>query len=181
MGVIIYENSHNCEQCDYHICTTCIMKTRVVNHPWDRHPLGLIYEPSMVMNHEHDFSCEFCSKDINPNYWFYHCSDCDLSFHLFGCLEKSSYRRYSNVKFGATDIVLDKLHPHSLTLVLNKKFRRCKNCHQNQLGEPVLECVAPCKVIFCRSCIEVVTEKKSVQRNSVATYLSTYQAKNRRG
>ncbi|KAK1362112.1 hypothetical protein POM88_046586 [Heracleum sosnowskyi] len=150
---ITYEICHKCKKCDYHICGACVMRASVVKHPWDPHPLYLIYEPGMVMNdHEHEFSCEFCSEDIDTNYWFYHCSDCDLSFHLHRCFEKSTYSEYSNVKFGATDIVIDQLHPHSLTFVLNKKVRRCEKCHRDQLGEPVLECVEPCKIIFCRGC-----------------------------
>ncbi|WOH16470.1 hypothetical protein DCAR_0936025 [Daucus carota subsp. sativus] len=130
------------------------VRPRVAKHPWDIHPLRLIYEPGMVDDHEHDFNCEFCSEDIDTNRWFYHCSDCDLSFHLYRCFDESSYRQYSRVKFGATDIIIDKLHPHSLTFVLNKKSRSCERCHQNQLGEPVLECSWPCKSIFCTYCIQ---------------------------
>ena len=148
---------HWCEECEYHICGSCIMKPRVAKHPWGIHPLHLIYEPGMVDDHEHDFNCEFCSEDIDTNGWFYHCSDCDLSFHLHECLQRSSYHCYSKVKFGATNIIIDKLHPHSLTFVLNKKFRSCERCHKNQLGEPVLECSWPCKSILCTSCIDYVT------------------------
>ena len=143
------------------------MKPRIAKHPWDLHPLRLIYEPGMVNDHEHDFNCEFCSNDIDTNLWFYHCSNCDLSLHLRGCFDRSSYRQYSKIKFGATNII-DKLHPHSLTFVLNKKFRNCEKCHKNQLGEPVLECASPCKSIFCHSCIEVITKKQDVQRDSIA-------------
>ncbi|WOH16468.1 hypothetical protein DCAR_0936022 [Daucus carota subsp. sativus] len=145
--------THQCEECEYHICGSCIMRPRVAKHPWDIHPLRLIYEPGMVDDHEHDFNCEFCSEDIDTNGWFYHCSDCDLSFHL-QCFDRSSYRDYSRVKFGATDIIIDKLHPHSLTFVLNKKSRSCERCHRNQLGEPVLQCSSPCKSIFCTDCIQ---------------------------
>ena len=86
--------SHQCKECEYHICGSCIMRPRVAKHPWDIHPLRLIYEPGMVDDHEHDFNCEFCSEDIDTNAWFYHCSDCDLSFHL-QCFQRSSYHRYS--------------------------------------------------------------------------------------
>lgn len=154
---------HGCEQCDFYLCSGCIMKARTVKHRWDSHPLHLIYEPEMVTDHEHEYNCEFCSDDINTNRWFYHCNYCDLSFHL-NCFEKSYYHHYSNIKFGITDIMRDKLHPHSLTLVLNKKFRGCEKCHDKQLGEPVLEC-APCKTLLCRRCWEPSLE--SVQHNQI--------------
>lgn len=64
---------HRCEQCDYYICNGCIMMSRTINHPWDPHPLHLIYDPVMVVSdHVHDFNCEFCSEDIDANFWFYH-------------------------------------------------------------------------------------------------------------
>ncbi|KAK1391566.1 hypothetical protein POM88_010622 [Heracleum sosnowskyi] len=101
----VYTNRHNCKACrefrsydsrrfmygckqceDYYICTECsILRPGKIEHRWDPHSLELIYEPGMVENHEHEFSCEFCSKDINTNRWFYHCSHCDLSFHLEPC------------------------------------------------------------------------------------------------
>ncbi|XP_074373173.1 uncharacterized protein LOC141713591 [Apium graveolens] len=135
--------------CDFSICVRCIMKPKSVKHVWDRHPLRLIYEPGLVSEHEHDFNCEFCSKDIDTNLWFYHCSDCDLSFHVGSCFEFSSSLKYSKIKFGATNIIIDELHPHSLTFAKNRKVHNCKSCDQEvSLGCPVLEC-APCKTIFC--------------------------------
>ncbi|KAL1834809.1 hypothetical protein ACET3Z_004460 [Daucus carota] len=141
---------HGCEGCDFHLCAGCIMKPSRVKHRWDPHPLRLIFDPGMVEDHEHEFQCEYCSRDLDTNLWFYHCDDCDLSFHL-RCYDKSCYLHLSHVKFGATDITKDHLHHHSLTLVLNKKFRRCGECDQANIGEPVLEC-APCKTIFCKPC-----------------------------
>ncbi|KAL1834810.1 hypothetical protein ACET3Z_004461 [Daucus carota] len=141
---------HGCEGCDFHLCAGCIMKPSRVKHRWDPHPLRLIFDPGMVEDHEHEFQCEYCSQDLDTNLWFYHCDDCDLSFHL-RCYDKSCYLDLSKVKFGATNIVKNRLHHHSLTLVLNKKFRRCGECDEANIGEPVLEC-APCKTIFCKPC-----------------------------
>ncbi|KAL8091298.1 uncharacterized protein LOC141696819 [Apium graveolens] len=139
-----------CRNCsDFYICVNCIMRPKTYKHVWDRHPLSLIYDPGMVPEHEHDFNCEYCSGDIDTNLWFYHCSDCDLSFHIGSCFEFSSSLRYSKIKFGATNITIDKLHPHSLTFARNRKVCTCKSCDQKVLlGCPVLEC-APCKTVFC--------------------------------
>ncbi|KAL1825378.1 hypothetical protein ACET3Z_012156 [Daucus carota] len=142
---------HRCRQCQFYICDGCIMNASTVNHRWDSHPLRLIYEVGMVReDHEHEFSCEYCSKEIDTNWWFYHCSICHLSFHP-KCFKISLNRHYSDVKFGAKDIFSYKLHPHSLTFDFNKRFQRCERCGKEQLAEPVLRC-APCKTIFCVSC-----------------------------
>ncbi|KAL8149371.1 uncharacterized protein LOC141708713 [Apium graveolens] len=140
---------YRCAKCsDFYICVKCIMRPKTFKHKWDRHPLHLIYDPGMVSEHQHDFNCEYCSGDIDTNLWFYHCSDCDLSFHIGSCFEFSSSLTYSKIKFGATNTI-DKLHPHSLTFAMNRKVCNCKSCDQNvSLGCPVLEC-APCKTVFC--------------------------------
>ncbi|XP_074349774.1 uncharacterized protein LOC141689397 [Apium graveolens] len=150
---------HGCEKCRFYICDACIMTPTTINHRWDSHPLHLIYEAGMVTtDHEYDFNCEYCSNDIDTNWWFYHCSVCDLSFHP-DCYKRSCYRHYSDFKFGASGIFSDKLHPHNLTFVLNKKFRNCKTCGEEQLGEPVLQC-APCNTIFCRRCTFKLTDTR---------------------
>ncbi|KAK1354903.1 hypothetical protein POM88_048159 [Heracleum sosnowskyi] len=155
---------HGCEKCGFYICDGCIMTASTVNHRWDSHPLQLIYEAGMVTtDHEQEFNCEYCSNDIDTNWWFYHCSDCDLSLHPY-CFRRSSYRHYSDFKFGASEIFSEKLHSHNLTFVLNKKAGNCKICGKEQLGEPVLEC-APCRIILCRWCSLELTDTRIAVRS----------------
>ncbi|KAK1358796.1 hypothetical protein POM88_043270 [Heracleum sosnowskyi] len=149
-GFDLQQCKYRCEKCDFYICARCIRYARTYKHRWDPHPLELIYDAGMVEEHEHEYECENCSKEIDTNRWFYHCSKCDLSIHP-GCIEKLSYGSYKCVKFGATDINRDKLHPHKLTYVLNKKVRRCDKCGKQSFGQPVLQC-APCNTIFCSWC-----------------------------
>ncbi|XP_074323124.1 uncharacterized protein LOC141660063 [Apium graveolens] len=140
---------YRCKKCKFDICGKCITKARTCKNRWDPHPLDWIYDTGMVNDHEHDYDCEFCPKEIDTNKWFYHCSKCDLSFHTY-CVENLSHLYYKDVKFGATDIkIKDQVHPHALTFVLNKKVRRCRNCDGESFGIPVLQCT-PCKsTIFC--------------------------------
>lgn len=126
--------------CMFKIHIKCALKPLRVTHRWDPHPLYLIFSAEEVVNHPHEFQCEFCSEEINTNCWFYHCSICDLSFHLEECIDLFPYSR---VKFGATNIKIQD-HQHSLTFVLNKKRRPCQKCHKDTYGRPVLECT-PCK------------------------------------
>lgn len=129
------------------ILILCIKKLYILL-PMSQLFFTLLFILELVMNHEHGFHCEFCSKEIDTNFWFYHCDDCDLSFHL-RCCDNLCYLNYSHIKFGGT--IMDKLHHHSLTYVLNEKFRHCGECNSGIIGEPVLE-FAPCKTIFCWFC-----------------------------
>ncbi|KAL1806936.1 hypothetical protein ACET3Z_030004 [Daucus carota] len=127
----------HCTECG----TTIAVKLDIeLTHRWDPHPLDLIFSPAEVEDHPHEFQCEFCSEEIDTNCWFYHCSVCDLSFHLGECLDLSPYSR---VKFGATNIKIQD-HHHGLTFVLNKRRQPCQRCHKDTYGKPVLEC-KPCR------------------------------------
>ncbi|KAK1393634.1 hypothetical protein POM88_012690 [Heracleum sosnowskyi] len=69
----------SCGICQFNLHVGCAISPGTVKHRWDEHQLRLTYPP--VKQHPHDFDCEFCSKNINPNFWFYHCRECDLSLH----------------------------------------------------------------------------------------------------
>ncbi|XP_074363108.1 uncharacterized protein LOC141703488 isoform X2 [Apium graveolens] len=152
----LYENKtekkeaivYGCEKCEFYLHIRCLLLPHLVKHRWDEHPLYLILSVKNVADHPHEFDCEFCSKQIYPNTWFYHCNVCDLSFHTL-CIDP--YYRYSNMKFGATLIYgASHPHPHGLTLILNRKKRRCKICGEDVAGL-VLEC-SPCKYIEHHKC-----------------------------
>ncbi|KAK1380635.1 Phorbol-ester/DAG-type domain-containing protein [Heracleum sosnowskyi] len=128
--------------CYFSIHIKCALKPLKLTHRWDPHPLYLITSPEGVIDHPHAFHCEFCSEEINTNGWFYHCSVCDLSFHLNDCVDLFPYSR---VKFGATNIKI-RDHEHNLTFVLSKKRQPCQRCRKNTYGKPVLQCT-PCKFI----------------------------------
>nr|XP_017221329.1 PREDICTED: uncharacterized protein LOC108198058 [Daucus carota subsp. sativus] len=129
---------YGCERCEFYIHIWCALRPRRVNHRWDPHTLDLILSLNNVPDHPHEFECELCSEQIDPNTWFYHCNVCDLSFDTF-CIDPDSW--LSNIKLGATNIHTDS-HPHShgLTLAVNKKKRKCDKCGIDAPGWIVLEC-----------------------------------------
>ncbi|XP_074363109.1 uncharacterized protein LOC141703489 [Apium graveolens] len=143
---------YGCEKCGFYIHVWCALRPHMMKHRWDPHPLYLILFVKNVADHPHDFDCEFCSENIDPTTWFYHCNTCDLSFHIH-CIDP--YYLFSNMKLGATNICCDSHpHPHGLTLVLNKKKRRCSTCGEDATGVPVLEC-SPCKyVVHNHKCVK---------------------------
>nr|XP_017238600.1 PREDICTED: uncharacterized protein LOC108211498 isoform X1 [Daucus carota subsp. sativus] len=140
---------YGCEKCEFYTHIGCVLSAQVVKHRWDPHPLYLILSLKNVPDHPHEFPCEFCSKEINTNSWFYHCNVCDLSFHI-SCIDPDDW--LSNIKFGATNIYSDKHpHPHGLTYILNKKTRNCNLCGEDARDTPALQC-SPCKYIVHRNC-----------------------------
>lgn len=143
-----------CSDCFFYLHARCALKPHKLQHRWDPHPLTLITPEDIIEDHPHDFNCEHCSDDINTTYhWFYHCSLCDLSYHIT-CIDK--FYRYSNIKFSASveqDELHQKLHEHGLTLVLNKRKRYCGSCFSRIFYVPVLECTT-CNLIICLSCVD---------------------------
>lgn len=140
-----------CISCRFYLHVNCLLKPATVNHRWDPHPLRLVRSvEDDVEDHPHDFECEFCSKEIDTNTWFYHCNICDLSFHLNDCI--NPYNDYSNVKLGATNIK-NKAHRHDLTLVLNKNKKRppCGSCSKYTTGALIIEC-KPCNFVLHSDC-----------------------------
>lgn len=149
------ETIFGCNTCKVYLHGRCALKPYKIGNPWDPHPLTLTMNFDMIEDHPHDFNCEFCSQDIDTNAWFYHCSDCDISIHIY-CIDL--FGRHSHIKFGNTSIYVDQqLHEHGLTLVLNKKKRCCRRCGiqfytSPVYTAPVLECRL-CNFILCISCV----------------------------
>ncbi|XP_073018571.1 uncharacterized protein [Primulina eburnea] len=105
--------SYHCSLCKWAIHIDCARLPKTVTHKFDKHPLTLTYASSNSQHHSNDHLCEFCEEDIDPKYWFYHCTECDQSFHV-DCIPSTG--EYSRIKFGGTM----KVHCHSdhpLTLV----------------------------------------------------------------
>lgn len=156
---------YGCGVCLFYIPWHAAMGPVTANHRWDPHPLKLILSlEDDVDDHPHDFECEYCSTVIDTNKLFYHCNVCDFSLHLDPyCMDpfnrygpydhqhhpfkKDPYntddpygRRYTNVKFGATNIKIE-AHQHHLTFLLNDKKRlHCQNCGKDTKGHPILQC-----------------------------------------
>ncbi|KAK1386189.1 hypothetical protein POM88_023924 [Heracleum sosnowskyi] len=140
-----------CEICNYQIHIGCARKPGRIKHRWDEHQLCLMYPP--VKGHPHDFNCEQCSVDINPNHWFYHCRKCDTSFHA-ECLDQV---RFANIKCGAI-VKDDDLHQHSLKISPPGPKFKCGSCgfykkdyRRPYFTRPILTCVS-CKFSVCYDC-----------------------------
>lgn len=132
------------------IHTKCLSLPSTIRHRWDPHPISLIYPP---FDYEGVIYCEICEELVNANYWFYHCRECDQSFHT-ECL-----RPLHNVKVGDRVDVDVALHPHTMTLVYKRRNDYCHpleccNCHNKDLDKftPLFEC-ANCDIVACVVCV----------------------------
>ncbi|XP_017225904.1 uncharacterized protein LOC108202046 [Daucus carota subsp. sativus] len=157
--VDIFSHSFACKICDYYIHIKCALKRGTIKHRWDEHHLSLVYPP--VKGHPHDFNCELCSIDINPNYWFYHCAKCDTSFHAL-CVDQDVY---SNIKFGG-DVKDVNLHQHTVQLHISRRNSKCAECGLNTpdyfeffinspyyyVRKPFIQCTS-CEFLVCIKCI----------------------------
>ncbi|KAM7528447.1 hypothetical protein LguiB_031857 [Lonicera macranthoides] len=138
---------YGCATCsEFNLAICCVNLSRTFKHEWDHHPLTLSYPPFSY--HPDEFICEICEEDIHPNYWLYHCRQCDQSFHT-KCIH---FDRYSDVKFGGTLQVQN--HPHPLVYVQKSKSKFpsiCSQCGLSRYDSPVLEC-ARCNFQLCPNC-----------------------------
>ncbi|KAM7522875.1 hypothetical protein LguiA_012777 [Lonicera macranthoides] len=145
---------YGCATCsEFNLAICCVNLSRTFKHEWDHHLLTLSYPPFSY--HPDEFICEICEEDIHPNYWLYHCRQCDQSFHT-KCIKPFDW--YENVKFGGTLQVEN--HPHPLVYVRKSKSKFpsiCSQCGQSRDGWPVLEC-ARCNFQLCPDCCYDIVE-----------------------
>ncbi|XP_073126259.1 uncharacterized protein [Henckelia pumila] len=130
----VYNYTYHCSVCKVSIHIDCARLPETVTHEFDEHPLTLTFtsSSSSINNSTHDHHlCEVCEEeDIDPKYWFYHCSQCDQSFHV-KCIPSTG--EYSGIKFGGT-IKVPNCHStdHPLTLVRTMSVcsQTCGYCHK---------------------------------------------------
>ncbi|GFP97446.1 hypothetical protein PHJA_001888700 [Phtheirospermum japonicum] len=117
--------SYRCVSCDFWIHVGCALLPKKASHKFDKHHLELSFYFKNWVERECCF-CEFCEEDIDQRYWFYHCADCDQSFHI-KCIP--SVGLLSKVKFGGTlHVPCHPRHPVALTRMLMESNQRCGYC-----------------------------------------------------
>ncbi|CAA0824661.1 Unknown protein [Striga hermonthica] len=118
--------TYRCVSCDYAIHAGCAFLPKKVSHKFDKHPLELMFTGSP--NGKDECLCEVCEKDIDQQYWFYHCAICEQSFHV-ECIPTVGL--LSKIKFGSTlDVSCHTDHPVALTRMLTVGNQRCSYCSE---------------------------------------------------
>lgn len=114
---------YNCDTCDFRIHVKCALFPSTISHRYDEHPLALTYAP--VENHPDEYYCELCESEVHTKQWFYHCVECNQSFHR-NCIQ--SVDDCMNVKFGGFAIYCH--HDHPLTLARIAESTQCGWCSE---------------------------------------------------
>ncbi|THG17217.1 hypothetical protein TEA_013541 [Camellia sinensis var. sinensis] len=138
-----------CDICNFNLHYTCAVLPDTIKHRYDEHhPFTLIYAP--IKDGPDEYICEFCEEEIDPNWWFYHCIDCDQSACAKCiCTER---KEVQNIKWGST-YNFDS-HPHCLIYVpmTNKSFN-CAYCHRHINSLSLVEQDIASKIGFkCEQC-----------------------------
>ncbi|CAK9145906.1 unnamed protein product [Ilex paraguariensis] len=109
-----------CDTCGFYLDSWCVLLQGMIREELCDHPLILSYPPFTY--HPDEFYCEMCRKEINPEFWLYHCLDCDLWLHP-KCIDNKDYL---NIMFG--DTIMDESHGHALKCVEDAKDDSACNC-----------------------------------------------------
>ncbi|THG21404.1 hypothetical protein TEA_008500 [Camellia sinensis var. sinensis] len=138
-----------CDICNFNLHYTCALLPDTIKHRYDEHhPFSLIYAP--IQDGPDEYICEFCEEEIDPNWWFYHCIDCDLSACAKCiCTER---KEVQNIKWGSTYNVDS--HPHSLINVpVTDESFDCAYCYRHIFSLPFEERGIASKIGFkCEQC-----------------------------
>ncbi|XP_075512654.1 uncharacterized protein LOC142548222 [Primulina tabacum] len=134
---------YHCGVCNFMIHIDCARLPKIVTHKFDKHPLTLTFAPSSQYQNT-DHLCEFCEEDIDSKYWFYHCAECDQSFHV-DCIP--SVGKFSKIKFGGTvEVPCHEDHPLTLTRMMNLGSQNCGYCHE------IIEGFKDGMALHCQDC-----------------------------
>ncbi|XP_057506731.1 uncharacterized protein LOC130789950 [Actinidia eriantha] len=85
--------SFGCNTCSFSLHSLCAFLPATFRHRYDEHPFILNYRP--IEDGPDEYICEFCEVEIDPNYWFYHCIDCDQSACAECILKSDKYFKTS--------------------------------------------------------------------------------------
>ncbi|CAI9099811.1 OLC1v1036690C1 [Oldenlandia corymbosa var. corymbosa] len=133
------EYIYRCLTCSFNLHQKCALYPSTIRHRYDKHPLHLTYKPIQGRRHlsdDDEYYCEICELEVNQHGWFYHCVQCDQSFHIT-CMH--SLDSLSNIKFGQSLTLSSHCHP----LILERMFvgsRACEYCNDSIKEGMAFEC-----------------------------------------
>ncbi|CAL5379760.1 unnamed protein product [Camellia sinensis] len=138
-----------CDICNFNLHSSCALLPDTIKHRYDEHhPFTLIYAP--IKDGPDEYICEFCEEEIDPNWWFYHCIDCDQSACAKCiCTER---KEVQNIKWGST-YNFDR-HPHCLIYVpVTDESFNCAYCHKHINSLPLVAQLIAREIGFkCEQC-----------------------------
>ncbi|PWA36257.1 DC1, C1-like, Rho-associated protein kinase 1/2 [Artemisia annua] len=160
---------------DFRLNMLCALRLpNTIRHKYDKHPLKLSYSP--VENHKGQYFCEVCEDDLNPEKWFYHCSECSQSIHpdCAPLILKSEQGvnsshddlvyKFINMKFG--DVRNTEDHEHPMSFVAGAiTDGDCTKCGLSLQSKFILKCLQCTFAIhsYCESSITLSEKHELVE------------------
>lgn len=130
------------ENCDFTLHPRCASLPPTLEHRKDIHPYILTYSGERGYN-----NCVMCQREINDDYWFYHCAHCESYLHTLCAqfVEHSKWKIGAKVNLGC--------HQHLLTVVEHPKVTDlgCNSCGEHVKGR-CLECADCTSFVLHKRC-----------------------------
>ncbi|PWA51567.1 DC1, Protein kinase C, alpha/beta/gamma type [Artemisia annua] len=158
---------YECPLCDYYLdCLCALHLPKKIRNKYDKHPLTLRYSP--IENHKGQYFCEVCEDDLNPEKWFYHCSECSQSIHSacatlilqseqgVDAVHEDCVYKFVNMKFGGVINTEDHVHPLSF-VAGTISDGDCTKCGLDLQSKFILKCLQ-CKFAIHSYCESSITE-----------------------
>ncbi|GLT41189.1 hypothetical protein SLA2020_152720 [Shorea laevis] len=144
-----FTGSFRCKdkKCKFAIDYKCLVLPNTARYKYDdNHPLTLTFHDD---HHQSQCYCDICEEDRDPNRWFYHCADCDVSAHPDCVLRQSPY-----VKLGKP-FRFANYRQHPVTFVkIDFNPPKCNECDKPCRDELAIQCtVSDCNYVAHRDCL----------------------------
>lgn len=82
---VLDDNMLTCDCCNFHLCLYCANLPGKIWHMSDEHPLTLHYKDRITLYYGRVHRkrwCEVCEMELDPDKWFFICSDCRVTLHV---------------------------------------------------------------------------------------------------
>ncbi|GKU97513.1 hypothetical protein SLEP1_g10656 [Rubroshorea leprosula] len=135
------------KKCKFAINYRCLVLPNKARYKYDdNHSLVLT---SRDDHHRSQCYCDICEEDRDPNHWFYHCADCDVSAHPNCVLWGSPY-----VKLGKPFRYAGH-HQHPVSLVkIDFNPPKCNSCNKPCRDRLAIQCTeSDCNYIVHWYCL----------------------------
>ncbi|GJT50909.1 DC1, C1-like, zinc finger, RING/FYVE/PHD-type containing protein [Tanacetum coccineum] len=166
---------YECIWCGYYLdCLCALHLPKKIRNKYDKHPLTLRYSP--IENHKGQYFCEVCEDELNPEKWFYHCSECSQSIHSacaplilqseqgVDALHEDCVYKFVNMKFGGVTNTEDHVHPLSF-VAGTISDGECTKCGLELQSKFTLKCLQ-CKFAihsYCESSVKESAKQELVK------------------
>ncbi|TYG77790.1 hypothetical protein ES288_D02G003700v1 [Gossypium darwinii] len=133
----VFDAAFCCKDCNFVLDLDCFSLPITARHKCDEHLLSLTdHDDNSYSEHHH---CDICEESRDPSRWFYNCSTCDTSAHVYCVLGPYQFLKLRS-------LYKENAHPDPLTIVKKKYYYPdCEKC-----GKPCVDVALECSKSECK-------------------------------